>query len=85
MSYAKDWRLREREAFAKIFRELLEKEDITQKYFSDLSGVNIHHVYSYSNGKYFPNLDDFNKIAEYFGYSFNELYDMMEAEMWRAK
>lgn len=85
MGETKTWRQLEREAFANIFKELLTKEDITQTYFAELSGISPHQVHSYLHGKYFPTPDNFNKIAEYFGYSFNELYDMMEDEIRRIK
>ena len=66
----------EREYFAKVLNELFHEKDITRKYFSDLTGISIHKIYNYLHGNTFPVPDDFHKLAEFFGHTVEDFWEL---------
>ena len=69
-------RKEEREYFSKVLNKLFLEKDITKKYFSDLTGISTNKIYHYLHGNTFPVGHDFHKLAEFFGYTFEEFWNL---------
>lgn len=65
----------ERKYYAKIFRELLDEKDITQKYMSDLIGIPSKRLNKFLHATAFPHWDEFVVIAEFFGRDPQQMWD----------
>ncbi len=64
--------------FMKNFQELLDDNNLTIRSFSEKSGIPFQVLYSYKNQDYYPTLSIAEKIANYFGCSFNYLFGVDE-------
>lgn len=64
-----------RKYYAKIFRELLDEKDITQKYMSDLTGIPSKRLNKFLHAIAFPRWDEFVIIADFFGCDAQRMWD----------
>lgn len=72
MSFTKE----EKKYFSEKLMELFIKEDVTQKRFCELVGIDSRYMSDYLHGRKFPKPDEFQKLAQYFGYERMKFYDL---------
>ena len=68
-------------AFGKMMRKLIAEHGTTQAEISRATGINKQNISLMCNGKtQYPSIHVCKKIADYFGMSLDELYELLEAE-----